>query len=102
MVNKAHLHSVRIGINIWMDDDNFDHLLRLLAQYGSSITDVALVVGFAHSPLKVEVLNQQVQTFKKRVSALKEAGFSAGINNLTTLVIMPRIWMRALATGLFS
>jgi len=80
-----HLHSIRVAYENWLYDDRFADLLRLLTEHRGGITDVALFTTATHSPLSMEEFTRRIDIIGSRLPALREAGFFAGINHLTTI-----------------
>lgn len=85
MTKDHHLHSVRVAYENWLYDERFEHLIKLLSEYRGGITDVALFTTATHAPLSPEEFSRRITIIGKRLPALREAGFSAGINHLTTI-----------------
>lgn len=85
MIAESHLHSIRVAYENWLYDDRFEHLIKLLSEYRGGITDVALFTTATHSPLSPDEFSRRVDIIGSRLPALREAGFSAGINHLTTI-----------------
>ena len=84
MSNK-HLHSLRVAYENWLDIDRLHHLLRLLQTYPAGITQIALFTTPVHIPLPLPELNRRAQIMNERMETIRESGFSAGINILTTI-----------------
>lgn len=85
MTDKTHLHSIRVAYENWLYDDRFEHLVKLLSEYRGGITDVALFTTATHSPLSPDEFSRRIDIIGSRLPALRKAGFSAGINHLTTI-----------------
>ncbi len=85
MTEQYHLHSIRVAYENWLYDDRFNHLIHLLKEYRCGITDIALFTTATHSPLNSEIFSSRIDVIGKRLSAIREAGFGAGINHLTTI-----------------
>ncbi len=79
------LNSVRIAYENWEYEDRFDHLIRLLKEYRGGITETALFTSATHSPLTWDEFSRRIGVIEKRMPKLREAGFKAGINHLTTI-----------------
>ena len=84
-MNGKHLHSIRVAIENWMEEDRFEHLLRLLAEYPCGITQMAMFTAATHSPMKLEELARRTQILKVRLERLRSVGLSGGINHLPTI-----------------
>ena len=80
-----HLHTLRVAYENWLYDNRFADLLRLLTAYRGGITNVALFTSATHAPLSPAEFSNRMAVIKKRLPALREAGFAAGINHLTTI-----------------
>lgn len=84
-MHKDHLHSLRVAYENWVDPDRLEHLLRLLTMYPAGITQIALFTTSVHIPLTLTELTRRAQILKERMETIRNAGFSAGINILTTI-----------------
>ena len=84
-MKEKHIHSVRVAYENWLYEDRLRHLIRLLQENRSSITQVALFSSATHSPLTAAELSRRCDIMRDRMNILREAGFSAGINHLPTI-----------------
>ncbi len=79
------LHSVRVGDINWLKEERFIHLLKLLKEYPCGISQIALFTTGTHIPLTLAESAKRMEIMKERFKLIREAGFSAGINILTTI-----------------
>lgn len=78
------LHSLRVAYENWYDEERFSHLLHLLDESPCDITQIALFTASTHIPLPLDELSHRVDIMKIRLDTLRSAGFSGGINILST------------------
>jgi len=84
-MKERHLHSIRVSDENWRHEDRFTHLLRLLKEYPGGITQMALFTTGTHIPMTFETFRERLAVIEKRLEEIRKAGFSAGINHLTTI-----------------
>lgn len=82
---KKQLHALRVAYENWLTEERFSDLLKLLSEYDTGITQVALFSSAVHSPLTVEETVRRASVMKDRIAVLKRHGFTAGINILATI-----------------
>jgi len=84
-MTKRNLHSIRVAVDNWLHEDQLEHLLRLLGEYPCGITQMALFTTTTHIPMTLQTFAERLAIIEKRLEMIREAGFSAGINHLTTI-----------------
>lgn len=82
---KNYINSLRVAPENWIIEERFQTLLALLKKHPCNIGQVALFVYKTHSPILLSELEEQARIAEKRFVTLREAGFSAGYNLLTTI-----------------
>ena len=78
-------HSLRVSSENWIDEERFHSLLGLLEKYPSEIGQIALFSSAIHAPLPLNEFCRRAELQRARLQALKDRGFSAGINILATI-----------------
>lgn len=84
-MKDKHLHSIRVAYENWIEEDRFEHLLRLLEEYPCGITQMAMFTAATHSPMKLEELAHRTHILGLRLQRLRSTGLSGGINHLPTI-----------------
>ena len=79
------LNSIRVSVANWKDDEAFDALLSFLREYRDCVQQVAFFSSDFHPPQPLETAREHAAILRDRLRRGKEAGFSCGINVLSTL-----------------
>jgi len=81
----ASLNLLRVAYENWEYEDRFSRLLELIDEYRDGISEVALFTSSTHSPLTWDEFSRRIAVIEKCLPKLRNAGFKAGINHLTTI-----------------
>ncbi|MBQ6420884.1 MAG: hypothetical protein IJK02_07430 [Clostridia bacterium] len=83
-MNKP-LNSIRVSVPNWLDEDAFSKLLAFLGEYRDVVQQVAFFSSDFHPPQPLETARRHADVLKDRIARVKAAGFSCGINILSTI-----------------
>lgn len=83
-MNKIY-NSVRVSVPNWIDEDAFNDLLALLVDYKDCVQQIAFFSSDFHPPLPLRTAKTHFSILRDRIERAKEAGFSCGINVLSTI-----------------
>ena len=79
------LNAVRVSVPNWKDEPAFDALLSFLSGYQDVVGQVALFSSDFHPPQPLETAAIHAALLRDRIARVKDAGFSCGINVLSTI-----------------
>ncbi len=77
--------SFRIGVPIWESDQRSNELMNLFDRYKGVTDEVTFFVATSQSPMPLEVFREQVHDLKAKMEQVRERGYRAGIDILTTI-----------------
>ena len=79
------LNSVRVSVSNWMDDAAFSRLLAFLTEYGDCVQQLAFFSSDFHPPLPLKTARKHFSVLRGRMREARKAGFSCGIDILSTV-----------------
>jgi len=77
--------SFRAGCFLWQEPAQCEALLSFLAPYRDTVREVAFFTSATHPPLPLAVIQGHARRLREVIPQFQAAGFSAGINHLSTL-----------------
>ena len=80
---NAHV-SYRLTVQLWEKDEDFNELLQTIEATGMA-TEFAFFSNNNHTPPPMDIMRARFAILKRRVAAMHERGWKAGINHLCTL-----------------
>ena len=78
-------NSVRVPPSSWQEEGAFSELLAFLGGYKDCIRQLAFFSSEFHPPLPLETAELHFRSLKDRMARAREAGFSCGVNILSTV-----------------
>ena len=82
---SVHYNLLRVGLDHWLYDDDFNDLTEFLKNNKDFIDSVTLFTNNCHSPMTLETAEKRCAVLKKRIATIKEMSVTCGINVLATL-----------------
>jgi len=86
MALEKILHSIRIGGDCVIKDTLFEEFLQTMEKEYCGVTQVAMFLYPSyHTPTKLEDFKEYLEIYRKRLTQLRERGYSAGLDILATI-----------------
>ena len=86
---KTSIHEAKMSLRVlpghWVSDTFFERLLNDLKSCPQSFDEIAFFTDDTHSLPNLEVILGRLPMLKSRMEAVKEAGFSVGVNVLCSM-----------------
>lgn len=83
-IEKAFI-SFRIGIHSWITDNRFQELTDLFETYKGVTDEVTFFTSETHPPLPLKTIEERAAILARRMPKVRELGYKAGINILSTI-----------------
>ncbi|MFH1006845.1 MAG: hypothetical protein V1800_04990 [Candidatus Latescibacterota bacterium] len=77
--------SFRIGTEQWIPEKRFNELLKLFDKYHGVTDEITFFTSVNHPPLPLEVVRARAELLSERMSVVRKAGYSTGINILGSI-----------------
>lgn len=85
MTIKRSSISFRICASLWLDEGFFGDLLDLFDRFDGIKDDIVLFTSDTHAPLSLESMRERAPIIADRLAKIRERGYGAGVNILTTI-----------------
>ncbi|MBQ6164104.1 MAG: hypothetical protein IJK23_06475 [Clostridia bacterium] len=79
------MNSIRVSVPNWKSDASFEALLAFLSEYRDCVQQVAYISSDFHPPQPLGKARENAAALRERIVRTKEAGFSCGINMVSTI-----------------